>query len=287
MPRTCAAEPPAPAWLADALAEALASVPGSPEREHVLALLRRARRVRLGDDVARAAAETVRHACCSIERNLDHLLLGAPATWLEYGHAPRAAAFSGDAAVAGQSPRTVGCLLACNPDRPSQVAIFVAWQFASGAIHHAYALLHWDRAAFLRLAAAAPGRDDGGAPGRLLAAVTASVPPGLMAELEIWQGHDAADGPRREAALLRTRRDATGEHLFLLAATMLIESSAVVLLPSGPGGAGADAWEARLAFPSRRWPWRLWRRRGGGFRVAALGSRLAWSPPGGSVATSC
>lgn len=307
-----------PGWLADGLDAALASVPGSPERDQVLGLLRAARRVRLSDEVVAAVADTICHAAHTVERNLDRIVLPDAALWLEYKHAPRAAALAsagGEPGHRGHLPETVGCLVACNPADRRQVSTFVAWRYASGAIHHAYALLHWDRARLYEVALAAPARPDGLSGERMLEAAVAAIPPGLMSELEVWQGVEGEDHPWRGEAVIQTQRDATGEHLFLLAAILLLESSAVTLspapaepdaplpeagarhfpvandnagqapcapganAPTEPAGIMENAFVVSLAPARARWPWQP-----RGFRSPLLGGVLAWSPP---VSTIC
>jgi hypothetical protein len=300
-------------WLADGVLAALGRVPGSLEREHVTALLRNARRIRLEDPVAAAAADTAAWACGSIGRHLDRLVLRSHATWIEFGHMARAADRIGDlAAIDVRLPDTVGCLVACDPSDEAHAAVFTAWRTALGAVGHAFALMHWDCRGFAALAAAAPRRDDGAAADRLLAAARAAVPPGFLAELEILTGTAAANDSRRDHVLRQTLRDATGEHAFLLAALLMLETPAVRLsrvpaLPdaaapgpaeewqprdwpagdavpaNGAGGAEPaapaageppDWWVARLARPARRWPWMA-----GGFRTAPVSGALAWAPP--------
>lgn len=267
-------------WLADDLAAALAAVPGSPERDHVLGLLRRASRIRLEGAVARAAAETLRDAPDTIERNLGRVsLLGAEALWLEYPHADRRAAFQGAAPAApGDGPAEVGCLLAADPGQPSHVAAFVAWRAPGGAVHHSYAVLHWDLEA---LAAAAAGGPPGEAQERMMALAVASVPPGFATEMEIWQGVSPAVGGDFQRALRHTERQALGEHLFLLCALLVLDSDAAEMheTPGGPdaGTAPPPSWEARRAAPARRWPWDRARP---GLSAPRFGGPLRWEPSG-------
>lgn len=259
-------------WLADSLIEALSSVPGSPEREHVAALLRRASRIRLDGQVAEAAGATVRLAPGSIEQNLDRVTLFDNASlWLEYPHQNRLSAFAGQSRVpvpTEQQPREVGCLLACNPGHETHVAVFVAWRLADGRILHSYAILHWDVAALHRAGDAARARPPAGAPTeRLMALARASMPPGMASEMQIWQDISPNDRERQEEAVLLSMRQALGEHLFLLAALLLLDSSSVELQPLASeapqpeqGDEEADIapprWDAHMVPAARRWPWR-------------------------------
>jgi len=273
-------------WLADDIVEAFSVVPGSFEREHVLALLRRARRVRLDEQTTSAVAATVRNAIWSIERHAGAVDPGLAPLWIEYDHAPRLAVY--ERAVDG-APITVGCLLASDPGAPDHVAIFVAWSVAvpegappgtlRGPAHHSYALLHWDLAAFAAAGSAAPERADGLSEERLMGLTRTSVPPGLLSELEIWQDIKAANDPRLDAAVVRTQRDALGEHLFLMSALLMLGSTAVEVVPAEVDGIGdetPDRWEARLVPGAGDPPW-PWTR--SGFRVQLLGGPLAWSTP--------
>lgn len=245
------------AWLADGLEEALRGPCGSPEREQILLLLGRARKIRLDEGLARAAALATAGSCAGIERDLDRLELPAPAAWLEYPHAARCA---GGAAPGAGAPETVGCLLASDPHDPGHVAVFAAWRLGDGRIFHSYALMHWHKGELFSLALRSPARDDGGARDRLMAAARASIPPGLLAEMEIWQGLRPAGAPLaandpapldrspRGRADAQTLRDVTGEHLFLLSALLLLGSRSVVL-SGDPGGEGR--WLAALRPPGR------------------------------------
>jgi len=282
-------------WLADDLIHSLSLVPGSNERDQLASLLRSAERVRLSAAFAEAAAATVRDGCHGIERNLDRLRFDTPALWLEYDHAPRLAAFGGGAAGV-HPPETVGCLVARDPEAGDHVAVFVAWRFANGKVHHSYAILHWDLARLFSLSAASPPRDDGGAADRLMEAAGVDIPPGLMGEMEIWQGYDAANHPWRDLAVEQTMRDASGEHIFLLSALMLLGSSATETVPWTPPppdnvpanddgeGGGAAAGEAAAAPAgwrearlrpglTRPWPWSR-----GGFEAVPFSGTLGWSP---------
>lgn len=269
------------AWFADDVVTALSSVPGSPEREHVTMLMRRASRIRLDGGVARAAAATVRSAAASIETHLRRVpsVEDIP-LWIEAPHLERLQAFeeTGPGIVAFHGmPEMMGVLLASDPGAPSHVASFLAWRGTNGKIHHAYALLHWDLERMAVAAAAATGREQG-AVERLMALADAAVPPGFESEMEIWQNIPPDDADAIAAAIRRTCRDVLGEHLFLLSALLLLGSSAVELeiepqevdLECVP----APAWSARMAEgslePSRRRP---------GFRLPFFGGPLAWSSP--------
>lgn len=265
------------AWFADDLAEALSSVPGSPEREHVAALLRRASRIRLDGEVAEAAAATVRLAPGSIEQNLDRItLFDSPSLWLEYPHDSRLRPFQGAAASPVPSelrPRDVGCLLACNPGHETHVACFVAWRLADERILHSYAILHWDVADLHRRGETArnqPRETTEVSTERLMALARTTMPPGMASEMQIWQDIPPNDRERQEEAVLLSIRQVLGEHLFLLSSLLLLDSSSVELQPTedspatlGPnadGGEIADIapprWQAHLVPAGRRWPWR-------------------------------
>jgi hypothetical protein len=268
----------------------------------VSALLRQARRIRLGDAVAAAAAATVQRACGSHERHVDRLDLPCPCTWVEYAHLARGGGQQGQDAIDARLPQTVGCLVACDPSDPAHVAVFAAWRTSLGGVRHSFALMHWNRRDFAAVAAAAA--DEAGAADRLLSTAVTGVPPGFLAEIEIMQGMAAANDPRRGLELLQAQRDVSGEHLFLLAVLLMLGTEAVSLEPApccppalpdtegegmapansnrGPAAlrepawqdAGNDRWTARIGRPARRWPWMR-----GGFRTSALSGNLLWAPP--------
>ncbi len=244
-------------WLADELASALGAVVGSVERAQVCALLDGSPRVRLDTDCVRAVSETLDQAPGSIERNLDRLALpGGPSAWIEY---PRA-------------DGRVGCLMAAEPNGDGHVACFVAWQRGDPSdgpapLFHSYAILHWDLAHMASAAARASGGP--GARERLEGLGSASVPPGLRAEMETWQ---ELEGDAVEEALAVTRRQVLAEHSFLLGAVLLLDSDAVRLGDESGGGA-RPAWTATLEGRVARWPRRA------GFSRTVLGDRLLWRLP--------
>jgi hypothetical protein len=249
-------------WLADALAGALDEFPGSAERAHVCALLDVAPKFRLGTDCVQAVEDTLAHAPNTLERCLDRLVLpGGPAAWIEY---PR-------------HHGRCGCLLASEPSGDGHVACFVAWQASatddgSAPIYHSYAILHWDLPAMAKAADAARFLPVAGARERIEELGVASVPPGLQAEMEIWQELDVEDRVALEAALSVTRRQALSEHAFLLGAVLLLDTDAVTLVETTDDG-NRPSWIANLEPRRARWP------RRGGFGKALLGDLLHWRIP--------
>ena len=267
--------------FADELARDLASVQGSQEREYVAALARSAARMVLDPAACRAAADTMRLAPGSIERNLDRLALpdGLP-LWIEYPHAERMHAYgqSGHGPGADEWPERVACLLAPDPANPEHVAGFVCWRLADGKIMQSYALLHWDMAAVAALAEAWSG-DAAGSEKRLLGLADVAIPPGFGAEMELLVGEPGPNS-RYEQACIRTERDALGEHVFLLSALLLATSDAVLLEElQAEGAASPQAWMVRLdaaSGPVGRWLGA----RSPGFRAPLLGNGpLQWSQP--------
>jgi hypothetical protein len=271
-------------WLADDLTAALDSVGASMEREHILALLRRSARIRLDGPVARGAANTVYAAIKSIEDTLDHIfLLEDRPLWIEMSHQERLGAAALIELVdplqsSDLSPLDVGCLLAVDPDAAGHVAAVVAWRNRSGEIHHSYAVLHWDIGMFTKLAAAAQSQDAAGCEARLMELAEVSVPPGMADELEVWQEVSKEDAEATAQAYHQTKRDACGEHLFLLAALLMLNSSAVtleVVVAADEADDVAPIWEAHLLPQGRQWPWQ----RRTGFIRPRFGGPLQWRNP--------
>ena len=216
-------------WFADDLIRTMAAVPGSPEREHLLTLLRTARRIRVTDSLAQAASRTMVFAPDDIEQHLDFVSLDHPCVWLEADHLARSADTVSDITVVDiRLPHTVGWLLAIDPTDPAHIVVFSGWRTGLGHIHHAYGLLHWDcrllYQAMIRASAA-----DGNALERLLELGRTTVPPGFQDELDIMAGQTAANDPRRDLMMEQTQRDVGGEHMFLLALVLMMRTSAVRL----------------------------------------------------------
>lgn len=267
-------------WLADDVSGAMASVPGSPERSQIVELIASAERIYLEPDLCLAAAQTVFRAPGTIERNLGRLSLHQiGALWIEYPHRARLTVAQGQTGpVHGARPEAVGCLIAADPENLDHVATFVCWKLPNGEIHHSYALLHWDIGAF-RTAGRAKLLGDG-VNERLMALAKATVPPGFLDEMEIWQRLPRNDAEQFGKAVAATEADALGEHMFLLSALLMLESSAVDLEEEeAPEPEGSPASPVRrLARLSANMPQALpWR--GPGFSEPLFGGPLRWRRP--------
>ena len=269
-------------WLADDLVSSYLQMPGSPERDQLAALMGEATLFRLGDDVAAAVADTLLLRPETVEALAGRAVLRSGATWIEYSHRSRAATAGADPGpAAGNVPDTVGCLVAWDPLQPSRAVVFVAWNLADRTVRHSYALLHWNLERFAALSSASRRENPSGAARRLTEALVVSMSPGFMSEMLIWQEIPSHDTDRIDAAVLLTQREAAGEHLFLLAAVLMLGTSAVVETSAeGAEGPGRHL-DVALAPPGRRLPWSR-----GGFGSLLFGGRVTWTPPMGGAPVS-
>lgn len=282
-------------WLIDEIQGSLQAVPGSLERDQIVSLMTRAVRMRLSEPLTEAVAQTVLYASDSIERSLSGIRPLADVIWLEYDHKARARAAAdvaegGYAATADLPVKQVGALVATNPQEQDHLTIFLAWKRTSGEVFHSYALLHWNMHDF---ANHLPG-DPRTAHERLMKLGRATLPDGLMTEMEIWHDFEAVNDPRIAEAVKQTTRDVMGEHLFLLAAMLMVNSTVVSVspieaTPRAPVDDDEDGWgtedidgEQRnqfffdLSVAKFSLPWRK-----AGFRISKLSDRhdIDWKRP--------
>ena len=275
-------------WFADSLLSSLATVPGSPEREHVCTLMGNATRIRLDQHVSAAAASTAHDGLASIEANLDRVsLLPSRPLWIETS----VLASIGQENVESTIPviKDVGYLLARDPSRPEHVAIFMAWRKSDSSIHHSYAILNWNLMTMARnkkLRFQAGERSHEEIAGRLMALADAAIPPGFMAEMEIWQ--NLLPGSQDMASAIDyTTKHILGEHLFLLAAILLLDSNASVFNECPPASITeldrqdqepVQCWKVSLQPSGFCMPWNP-----GGFSKPFFRGPLNWRQPKNSL----
>ncbi|SOC27346.1 hypothetical protein [Thalassospira xiamenensis] len=217
--------------LGPRLLNALRQIPGSPEREHIISLLTEiSQPFLLDEEVVRQAAWTVKEASETIEQTLPLLTLSQPVIWLEYPHLPRQLAFGVDESADEPGlPKVlrVGCLIAVDPEDPTHISIFVAWENSDGGIYHSYAMLHWRLDDFIKLAEMSRKEKlTTSTAERLTELAILSIPPGFRDEIMVWEGREHANEDGDSERVLKTKKDALGEHLFLLSALMLMASDA-------------------------------------------------------------
>jgi hypothetical protein len=207
-----------------------ASMPGAPEREHLLTLLPRAAVLDLSDDFVRATSDTLALQAHTIEHNLDFLSLPADVCWIEWNEAARSAEFM-PADQRRNMPDRIGVLLSRAEEADDLVVGTVCWRMPDGHVDHAAAFFVYHENQMTSLSQQARrslSQVNKECWARIMALVYTHVPPGFSAEMEVLEDL-RDDTPGLQTLEHDARRDVSAEALFAISALLLLYTPSAVL----------------------------------------------------------
>lgn len=129
-------EPKPTKSLLEDLRAMLATVPGAPERERLLALLPSARSFELSDELTTAISDTLSERPHTVEHKFDFLMLPEGVCWFEWSE--RARRTDVDVHIDEvEHPDRIGVMIAYANDDTKAVVDTVVWRFTDGRVDHA------------------------------------------------------------------------------------------------------------------------------------------------------
>ncbi|EPX84035.1 hypothetical protein [Salipiger mucosus] len=211
--------------LLEDLQAMLASVPGAPERERLLALLPSARRFDISDEMATSVTDTLNERPHTLEHNLDFLILPDGVCWFEWSE--RARRTDVDVLMHDvEHPERVGVMIAYANDDTRLVLGTVAWRFPDGRVDHAPAFFSWDEEHLGDLARRARHSYSHVAAeswARMMSMIYTHVPEGYVQEMEVLE--DLRDrGPDIDTMAGSARREASAEALFMIGVLLMSQT---------------------------------------------------------------
>ncbi|ANT63084.1 hypothetical protein AYJ57_21675 (plasmid) [Salipiger sp. CCB-MM3] len=255
--------------LLEDLQAMLATVPGAPERDQLLALLPDARQFDVSDGLATAVSDTVSEFPHTIEHNLDFLMLPDTVCWFEWSE--RARRTDVDVLMHDvEHPERIGVMVTYGGEDSDAVIGTVAWRFSDGRVDHAPAFFSWDEAQLEDLSQRARfsySKVPAESWARMMSLIYTHVPKGYVDQMEVLEDL-RKNGPDIDTMTGAARREASAEALFMLGVLLMLQTGRVQAEGQG------DRETLKMMEPK---PWRFLPSKKGFFRKKRRGGvHLNW-----------
>jgi hypothetical protein len=202
-------------WFYNNLLELMRTIKASNERDEVIKALIYSKKYKLSNNLTSQLSNTIIENSFSIEKSLEFIIMPSETIWLEYNHSDRNNNDSTEI-------KTIGCLIMVNPKNESHISVWMAWQNKDDNIYNSYAIMHWNSDDFSNLNT--PKKDDNKSGERLIDLVKVTIPKGFKEEFLIINELEDKDNFVKERAFEATQKSVSGEHFFLLASLLFMNS---------------------------------------------------------------